>query len=195
MKKIAFILFSILFITLISLRLSDEPIASTSYTDNPGSAPAAIPTPGIAAMANATLPSESNSELKPKSVIHQQEPQLDRRLSESKPVLIEGQSWQVLGTRQVNQDNVNQTVLVLRDTASGQLDFYQSALRFVLKDGVDYETFISSRPNARRVFVNPLYGEIALDASYIAAEYQALSQDSRVLQVMFLPLENKPEAH
>jgi len=39
------------------------------------------------------------------------------------------------------------------------------------------------------VFGNPLYGDIAVDASRIAAEYAELAGDRRVSKVMFVPLE------
>jgi hypothetical protein len=97
-------------------------------------------------------------------------------------------TWAVLGTRDVAQGNRKQTVLVLRDEASGQLDYRQSALRFVLRPDEDYEAFIRERRNAQRLFVNVLYGEMAVDAAYIAAEYTTLSSDKRVVKVQFMPL-------
>ncbi len=97
-------------------------------------------------------------------------------------------AWEVLGTRDVPQGNGQQTVLVLRDTASGQLDYRQSALRFELQPGTDYEAFIREHRNAQRLFVNVLYGEVAVDAAYIAAQYTALVSDKRVVKVQFIPL-------
>ena len=82
------------------------------------------------------------------------------------------------------------TVLVLRDEASGQLDYRQSALRLVLQPGTDYEAFIRERRHAQRVFVNPLYADIAVDAALIAFEYTALAADSQVVQVRFIPDED-----
>jgi hypothetical protein len=38
------------------------------------------------------------------------------------------------------------------------------------------------------LFVNPLYGEIGVDAAYIGAQYASLASDPRVLQVNFIPL-------
>lgn len=84
------------------------------------------------------------------------------------------------------------TTLVLRDETSGQLEFRQSALRFVLNEGQDYESFIRSRTNATRLFANPLYGDIGVDPSRIATEYAALASDPRVSKVMFIPLEVRP---
>ena len=72
--------------------------------------------------------------------------------------------------------------------SSGQLDYRQSALRFVLQPGQDYEAFIRERRNAQRVFVNLLYGDISVDPTTIAAEYTALAADKRVVKVQFIPL-------
>ena len=94
----------------------------------------------------------------------------------------------MLGTKDVVNDLGKQVVLVLRDEISGQLEYRQSALRVVLKEGVDYEAFISALPNATRLFVNPLYGEIGVYAAYIGAVYAALTSDPRVLRVNFIPL-------
>lgn len=107
-------------------------------------------------------------------------------------VAIGGRNWTVLGTRDLGSGNAKQTILVLRDEASGQLDYRQSALRFVLNEGQDYESFIRSRSNATRLFANPLYGDIAVDASNIAAEYAALASDPRIAKVMFIPLDVRP---
>ena len=107
---------------------------------------------------------------------------------------IEDRKWAVLGTRATpqrdskNSQNSARTVLVLRDEASGQLDYRQSALRFVLHPGTDYEAFIRERRNAQRMFVNTMYGDISVDPAYIAAEYTALVSDKRVVKVEFIPL-------
>lgn len=122
-------------------------------------------------------------------------PELARSLPEQgATVNIGDREWRVLGSRELVNASGTQTVLVLRDEASGQLDYRQSALRFVLNEGQDYEAFIRSRSNATRLFANPLYGDIAVDAANIAAEYTALSTDSRVSKVMFIPLDIKPKA-
>ena len=115
-------------------------------------------------------------------------PALTRVLEPAPTFQIEDRKWAVLGTRDVPQGNTQQTVLVLRDEASGQLDYRQSALRFVLQPGTDYEAFIRERRNAQRVFVNALYGDVSLDPAYIAAEYTALANDKRVVKVQFIPL-------
>ena len=113
---------------------------------------------------------------------------LTRAIDPPQTLQINDRTWAVLGTRDVPQGNGKQTVLVLRDEVSGQLDYRQSALRFVLQPGSDYEALIRERRNAQRLFVNVMYGEIAVDAAYIAAEYSALANDKRVLKVQFMPL-------
>ncbi len=121
--------------------------------------------------------------------------ELTRRLPDEGVALkIGDRAWRVLGSREVVNTSGKQTVLVLRDEASGQLDYRQSALRFVLNAGQDYEDFIRSRSNVTRLFANPLYGDIGVDAANIAAEYSALAMDARVSKVMFIPLEVKPQA-
>lgn len=115
-------------------------------------------------------------------------PALTRALEPSQAVVINERPWAVLGTRDVPQGKGQQKVLILRDEASGQLDYRQSALRFELQPGADYEAFIRERRNAQRLFANLLYGEIAVDAANIAAEYTTLAADKRVLKVQFIPL-------
>ena len=115
-------------------------------------------------------------------------PPLTRAVYPPQTLQIGDRKWTVLGTRDVTQDTGQKSILVLRDEISGQLDYRQSALRFVLQPGNNYEAFIRERRNAQRVFVNVLYGEIAVDAAYIAAEYTALASDKRVAKVQFMPL-------
>ncbi len=114
--------------------------------------------------------------------------QLDRRLADFQAINIEGRNWVVLGTRSLVNVPGQPMVLVMRDEASGQLAYSQAGLRFVLRDGADYEGFIGERSNAKRLFVNSLYGEIAVDAALISAEYSALSKDARVTRLEFIPL-------
>ena len=96
--------------------------------------------------------------------------------------------WWVIASGGCWEPGSQSIVAKHRDEASGQLHYRQSALRLVLKEGEDYEAFIRERTQARRVFVNPLYGDIAVDAALISAEYTALANDARVSQVMFIPL-------
>ncbi len=152
-------------------------------------------TPSTRASATAVLaaPTASTKEIEPVTVAapklsDRALPSLTRVIEPLKTVQISERTVAVLGTRDVQRGNVTQTVLVLRDEVSGQLDYRQSALRFVLQPGQDYEAFILERGNAQRLFVNPLYGEIAVDAAAIASEYNALSADKRVVKVQFTPL-------
>lgn len=115
-------------------------------------------------------------------------PALTRLINPPQTLQMEDRKWAVLGTRDVAQATGQIKVLVLREEASGQLDYRQSALRFMLQPGTDYEAFIRGRRNAQRLFVNAMYGEVAVDAAYIADEYTALSQDKRVVKVQFMPL-------
>lgn len=119
-------------------------------------------------------------------------PDLTHPLASPAVVRMGDRDWAVLGTNDVLIDKIKTSTLVLRDEASGQLEYRQTALRFVLVDGQDYEAFIRSRPNATRLFVNPIYGDINVDPSRIGAEYMALSSDPRVSKVMFIPLEIRP---
>ncbi|MFZ4478869.1 MAG: hypothetical protein ACOYNZ_03130 [Rhodoferax sp.] len=115
-------------------------------------------------------------------------PELTRPLEQVQTVQMAGREWSVLGTNEVVNERGKQSVLVLRDELSGQLDYRQSALRVVLREGEDYESFIKALPHATRLFVNPLYGEFSVDAAYIGAQYIVLASDRRVLQVNFIPL-------
>ncbi len=115
-------------------------------------------------------------------------PNLTRPLPQLPGILIGDREWKILGTNDVVNDTGKQTVLVLRDEVSGQLAYRQSSLRFVLKEGGNYESFIAERSRAKRLFVNILHGDIAVDAANIGAEYTALSRDPRVVNVDFIPL-------
>jgi hypothetical protein len=115
-------------------------------------------------------------------------PNLTRPLPQLPGIQIGDREWIILGTNDVVNDTGKQTVLVLRDEVSGQLAYRQSSLRFVLKDGENYESFIAERSRAKRLFVNILHGDIAVDAANVGAEYTALSRDPRVVKVDFIPL-------
>ncbi len=115
-------------------------------------------------------------------------PSLTRPLPQLPGIQIGDREWKILGTNDVVNDTGKQTVLVLRDEVSGQLAYRQASLRFVLKDGENYEAFIAERSHAKRLFVNILHGDIAVDAANIGAEYTALSHDPRVVKVDFIPL-------
>ena len=79
--------------------------------------------------------------------------------------------------------------MLLHGKASGQVDYRQPVRRCVLTEGQDQESFIRSRSQAARVFVNPLDGDIPVDASRIAAGSTVLAGDRCVSKMMFVPLE------
>lgn len=119
----------------------------------------------------------------------QNEIRLERRLPDYRSFNMDGRNWAVLGSKSADGlAGAKQTVLVLRDEVSGQLAYRQAALRFVLREGQDYESFIRERGKARRQFVNSLYGEIAVDLADITDEYVALANDQRVRRLEFIPL-------
>lgn len=115
-------------------------------------------------------------------------PPLSLRLQSPSPVQIGERAWAILGTQTLNQGDVFTAVLVLRDESSGQLDYRQSALRFTLNAGGDYEATIAQIPGAKRVFANSVYAEIALEPADIGAAYARLKADARVATVGFSPL-------
>lgn len=117
-----------------------------------------------------------------------EKPSLTRMLPSSPPIRWSDRPWAVLGTQDYSNADGQKTALALQDQTSGQVEYRQSALRVVLEPGVDYEAFIRTRSNASRLFVNSLYGDLAVDAAQIAAEYNALAKDPRVAQVSFIPL-------
>lgn len=166
---------------------ASAPVASTSAPEAASSVPA-VSTPVAPApqgQASTTGPTMTQRKAWPA-------PDLTRALPEPGMVKIGDRDWAILGTRDVQGASGKLTTLVMRDEVSGQLAYSQSALRFVLSEGQDYDGFIRSRPNATRLFANPLYGDMGVDPSRIAAEYAALASDPRVAKVMFIPLEVRP---
>lgn len=115
-------------------------------------------------------------------------PPLSLRLNDPTTVQVGDRPWAVLGTQSLKQGEATTAVLVLRDESSGQLDYRQSALRFSLAAGVDYEAFIAQIPKATRVFANSIYGEAPLEPADIGLAYAHLKGDSRVTSVTFSPL-------
>lgn len=167
--------------------------STTSMTAKPSIAPEES-SPPTASMPNSISP--SSPALAPAGTAGSGadvSPRLTRTIDPPQNVQIAQRTWAVLGTRETPQGDALQTVLVLRDANSGQLDYRQSALRFELQPGTDYEAFIRERSNAKRLFVNVLYGEVAVDAAYIAGEYTALASDKRVVKVQFKPLVVRPK--
>ena len=103
-------------------------------------------------------------------------------------MVIGDRKWQLVGTQALERNGATLTTLVLQDPVSGQQDFRLSQLRFSLAPGADYEGFIAAIPGASRLFVNTLYGEVALDPANIAAVYAALTKDPRVTNVEFVAI-------
>jgi hypothetical protein len=158
-----------------------------ALTANPGATPTTSPT--AAGTVGATGPlagvAAGGSGLSTKSW---PTPPLSLRLGDAPPVQIGERPWAVLGTQVLDRGDVKTAVLVLRDESSGQLDYRQSALRFTLAAGGDYEAYIAQIPGAKRVFANALYGEVVLEPADIAAAYSRLKADGRVATVVFSPL-------
>ena len=113
---------------------------------------------------------------------------LDRELTGTHKVSYDGRERSVLGTKQITNQNGTQAVLLVRDDSSGQIDYWQSGLRFELRPGTDYEAFIRGRSALTRRFVNIEHAQVAVDAASIASEYAALQADPRVVSVSLLPL-------
>ena len=119
---------------------------------------------------------------------------LSRELSGVHSVSYDDRSRTVLGTKETKNSQGSQTVLVIRDDSSGQIDYWQPALQFVLKPGNSYEAFIKERPAMQRRFVNIEQAQVAVDAANIAAEHAALKADTRVASVNFMPVVVRPTA-
>lgn len=119
---------------------------------------------------------------------------LTRELAGVQVVNYDNRSRTVLGTKETTNAQSTQTVLVIRDDTSGQIDYWQSALQFVLKPGNSYEAYIKERPAMQRRFVNIEQAQVAVDAANIAKEHAALKTDARVASVNFMPVEVRPTA-
>ncbi len=112
---------------------------------------------------------------------------LTRQLSGDHLLTMDGRRQRVLGSKDVvDQAGRSDTMLVIRDEISGQLNYRRSGLQFTLKPGVDYESFIAEHRGMRRVFVNPLYAQVMVDAAEIADQFSALSRDDRIAKLRFL---------
>lgn len=119
---------------------------------------------------------------------------LNRELSGAQSVSYDDRSRTILGTKETKNSQGTQTVLVIRDDSSGQIDYWQPALQFVLKPGTSYEAFMKERPAMQRRFVNIEQAQVAVDAANIAAEHAALRADARVISVNFMPVAVRPTA-
>lgn len=120
---------------------------------------------------------------------------LTRPLSGEQKVTYGGRDRTVLGTKEVvNPPAPPQTVLLVRDEESGQIDYWQPGLRVELKPGNDYAAFIAERAGLTRRFANSQYADVGVDAAEIAKIHAELAADPRVVRVEFLPVRVPPKA-
>lgn len=114
---------------------------------------------------------------------------LTRPLSGPQQVTYGGRERTVLGTIETTQADSVQTVLLVRDVVSGQIDYWQSGLRIELKPGNNYEAFVREHTYLKRRFINALYADSLVDASEITNAYNRLGSDPRVQSVNFLSVQ------
>lgn len=120
---------------------------------------------------------------------------LTRQLSSDQKITYGQRDRTVLGTKEVGTPpDAPQTVLLVRDEESGQIDYWQSALRIELKPGNDYAAFIAERAGLTRRFANSTHADVGVDAADMARLHAELLADSRVLRVEFLPVKVSPKA-
>lgn len=120
---------------------------------------------------------------------------LMRQLSGDQKIIYGQRERTVLGTKEVGTPpDIPQTVLLVRDEQSGQIDYWQSGLRIELKPGNDYGAFIAERAGLTRRFANSTYADVGVDAADIAKLHAELLADSRILSVQFLPVSVAPQA-
>lgn len=113
---------------------------------------------------------------------------LTRQLGTGNTLMYDNRERSVLGTKETTNQNGTQTVLVTRDNRTGQIDYWQPALRIVLQPGNDYEAFIKERSALTRRFVNSEHAQVSVDAAVFAREFGLLSSDPRVASVDFMPV-------
>lgn len=113
---------------------------------------------------------------------------LTRQLGTGNTLMYDNRERSVLGTKETTNQNGTQTVLVTRDNRTGQIDYWQPALRIVLQPGNDYEAFIKERGALTRRFVNSEHAQVSVDAAVFAREFGLLSSDPRVARVDFMPV-------
>lgn len=135
-------------------------------------------------LATATPPNSSAPDTRPEWIRNPPDLGLSRLLAGNQAVSYDGRMRIVLGTKEGSL----QPVLLVRDEASGQIDYFQSGLQFRLKPGTDFEAFIRERQAMQRYFNNSDYATVMVDAGSIASEYNALQNDPRVALVTFLKL-------
>lgn len=115
---------------------------------------------------------------------------MTRQLAGEHRIELEGRPYRVLGSKEVSDPNGKvDTLLLIHDEHSGQVRYFLSGLQYSLVPGTDAEAFIREHPRQRRVFVNPVYAQVAVDAAEIATEYQRLRQDARVASLRFMTRE------
>ena len=141
---------------------------------------AAVAAPSLAPAAVTTAAPDTRAEW----IRNPPELGLTRALAGDQAVSYDGRARTVLGTK----NGSAQPVLLVRDEASGQIDYFQSGLTFRLKPGVNFEAFIGERKAMLPSFSNTDYATVLVDAGSIASEYNALQNDPRVTLVTFLKL-------
>lgn len=115
---------------------------------------------------------------------------MTRQLAGEHRIELEGRPYRVLGSKEVSDPSGKvETLLLIHDDLSGQVRYFVSGLQFTLVPGTDAEAFIREHPRQRRVFVNPVYAQVAVDAAEIATEYNRLRTDARVASVRFMTRE------
>ncbi len=165
-------------------------VTAQSVTAPPVPAPPVPPLPLVVSEAPvSTQPAPASvttsaPDTRPEWIRNPPELGLTRTLTGGQAVSYDGRTRTVLGTK----EGSTQPVLLVRDEASGQIDYFQSGLTFRLKPGADFEAFIRERKAMQRSFSNSDYATVLVDAGSIAGEYNALQNDPRVTLVTFLKL-------
>ena len=144
---------------------------------------------------NATMPPPTAASGPSRFAAQERSLGLTRQLSGEQKVTYGGRDRTVLGTKEVvNPPAPAQTVLLVRDEESGQIDYWQPGLRVELKPGNDYTAFIAERTGLTRRFANSQYADVGVDAADMAKIHAELSADPRVVRVDFLPVRVPPKA-
>lgn len=144
---------------------------------------------------NATMPPSTAASGPSRFAAQERSLGLTRLLSGEQKVTYGGRDRTVLGTKEVvNPPAPAQTVLLVRDEESGQIDYWQPGLRVELKPGNDYTAFIAERTGLTRRFANSQYADVGVDAADMAKIHAELSADPRVVRVDFLPVRVPPKA-
>ena len=174
-------------------RVINPPPAAVPVASQPGPAAGSTFTtagnPTMATSTAASAPGPSRFAAQERSL------GLTRQLSGEQKVTYGGRDRTVLGTKEVvNPPAPPQTVLLVRDEESGQIDYWQPGLRVELKPGNDYAAFIAERTGLTRRFANSQYADVGVDAADMAKIHAELTADPRVVRVEFLPVRVPPKA-